>query len=151
MVEQFCKSELRSNIFGHCASTMTALQQSPQNSDESSSHGPFSSRTSTTMKCLVAGVLLISAFVAYTDHRGSPTASVASASTTMSASSFLFEDDLHQRGRRRLSMIIGDTIPKYMENLTKELRERKKLFDETPPEEVKYWFEYTGPLQVSLE
>lgn len=51
--------------------------------------------------------------------------------------------------RRRLSMI-GDTIPNYMDGLMKDLRERKKLFDETPPEEVKYWFEYTGPLQVSV-
>lgn len=29
----------------------------------------------------------------------------------------------------------------------KDLDERNTLFDETPPEEVKYWFEYTGPLQ----
>jgi hypothetical protein len=53
--------------------------------------------------------------------------------------------DLHHR--RRLSMM-GDTVPTYIEDLMKDLRERKKLFDETPPEEVKYWFEYTGPLQV---
>ena len=52
--------------------------------------------------------------------------------------------------RRQLSMV-GDTIPKYMEPLMKELRERKKLFEDTPPEEVKYWFEYTGPLQVRTE
>lgn len=31
----------------------------------------------------------------------------------------------------------------------KDLAEREKLWAETPPEEVKYWFEYTGPLQVS--
>jgi len=49
--------------------------------------------------------------------------------------------------RRRLSMV-GDSIPRYMEGLMKDLRERQKLFQETPPEEVKYWFEYTGPLQV---
>jgi hypothetical protein len=36
-----------------------------------------------------------------------------------------------------------------MEYLMKDLDARKKLFEETPPEEVKYWFEYTGPLQVS--
>lgn len=30
----------------------------------------------------------------------------------------------------------------------KDLKERKKLMEETPPEEVKYWFEYTGSLQV---
>jgi len=29
----------------------------------------------------------------------------------------------------------------------KDLAEREKLWAETPPEEVKYWFEYTGPLQ----
>jgi len=34
-----------------------------------------------------------------------------------------------------------------MNDLMADLAERKKLFDETPPEEVKYWFEYTGPLQ----
>ena len=51
--------------------------------------------------------------------------------------------------RRQLSMV-GDSTPSYMEPLMKELRERKKLFEDTPPEEVKYWFEYTGPLQVRL-
>jgi hypothetical protein len=50
--------------------------------------------------------------------------------------------------RRRLS-VVGDSTPGYMEGLMKDLRERQKLFEETPPEEVKYWFEYTGPLQVS--
>ena len=51
--------------------------------------------------------------------------------------------------RRQLSMV-GDAMPLYMDPLMKDLRERKKLFDETPPEEVKYWFEYSGPLQVSI-
>ena len=51
--------------------------------------------------------------------------------------------------RRRLMNVVGDTLPSYMDPLMKDLRERKKLFDDTPPEEVKYWFEYTGPLQVS--
>jgi hypothetical protein len=37
-----------------------------------------------------------------------------------------------------------------MEPLMKDLKERKKLMEETPPEEVKYWFEYTGSLQVCL-
>lgn len=49
---------------------------------------------------------------------------------------------------RRLTQI-GDTIPSYMEPLLKDLKERKKLMEETPPEEIKYHFEYTGPLQVS--
>ena len=46
--------------------------------------------------------------------------------------------------------MVGNDIPSYMEPMMKDLKERQKLFDETPPEEVKYWFEYTGPLQVSF-
>ena len=50
---------------------------------------------------------------------------------------------------RRLQAL-GDAVPNYMTHLMDDLAARKKLFDETPPEEVKYWFEYTGPLQVSV-
>mmetsp|Transcript_81442 Transcript_81442/g.122362 ORF Transcript_81442/g.122362 Transcript_81442/m.122362 type:complete len:742 (-) Transcript_81442:95-2320(-) len=64
-----------------------------------------------------------------------------SAATTFSNGNTTVEEP-----RRQLSMV-GDSTPTYMEPLLKDLRERKKLFDETPPEEVKYWFEYTGPLQ----
>lgn len=35
-----------------------------------------------------------------------------------------------------------------MKDLMEDLKARKKLMEETPPEEVKYWFEYTGPLKV---
>lgn len=48
--------------------------------------------------------------------------------------------------RRRLQAQSGG--PSYMKALFDELKERKKLMEETPPEEVKYWFEYTGALQV---
>ena len=48
---------------------------------------------------------------------------------------------------RRLQAL-GDAVPSYMDGLFKDLAARKKLFDDTPPEEVKYWFEYAGPLQV---
>jgi len=44
----------------------------------------------------------------------------------------------------------AEQLPSYMKELREDLASRKKLFDETPPEEVKYWFEYTGPLQVSV-
>jgi hypothetical protein len=50
---------------------------------------------------------------------------------------------------RRLTAV-GDSIPFYMTALMDDLKARKKLFEDTPPEEVKYWFEYTGPLQVSF-
>ncbi len=49
---------------------------------------------------------------------------------------------------RRLSDISKEAPPSYMEGLMEDLKARKKLMEETPPEEVKYWFEYTGPLQV---
>lgn len=42
---------------------------------------------------------------------------------------------------------MGEVIPSYMNVMNEDLKERKKLFEETPPEEVKYWFEYTGKLQ----
>lgn len=41
-------------------------------------------------------------------------------------------------------------ISSYLTKLYKDLAKREKLFADTPPEEVKYWFEYTDPLQVSL-
>lgn len=78
------------------------------------------------LKSLAACALLYSAVSTYTGGSGSS----------------------NMMPRRQLTMV-GDSIPSYMDPLMKDLRERKKLFDETPPEEVKYWFEYTGKLQVS--
>jgi len=56
------------------------------------------------------------------------------------------------RTARRLSdsTISMKNPPSYMKELTEDLKARRKLMEETPPEEVKYWFEYTGPLQVSF-
>eukprot|EP00526_Cylindrotheca_closterium_P007086 CAMPEP_0113607150 /NCGR_PEP_ID=MMETSP0017_2-20120614/3230_1 /TAXON_ID=2856 /ORGANISM="Cylindrotheca closterium" /LENGTH=740 /DNA_ID=CAMNT_0000515733 /DNA_START=110 /DNA_END=2332 /DNA_ORIENTATION=- /assembly_acc=CAM_ASM_000147 len=67
---------------------------------------------------------------------------LASAVTT-----FVNNGDESEFPRRRLTMVVGDSVPSYMNHVMKDLKDRKKLFDETPPEEVKYWFEYTGPLQ----
>ena len=54
-------------------------------------------------------------------------------------------------GRRLTSSEISvENPPSYMKELMEDLKGRKKLMEETPPEEVKYWFEYTGPLQVSI-
>jgi hypothetical protein len=50
---------------------------------------------------------------------------------------------------RKMDSSSTSSIPSYMRELMKELKDRKQLFDDTPPEEVKYWFEYTGPLKVS--
>jgi hypothetical protein len=38
--------------------------------------------------------------------------------------------------------------PPYMMATLQDLDARHALFDGTPPEEIKYWFEYSGPLQV---
>jgi len=77
----------------------------------------------------------------------------------LSAITSLPNNNNNQRGyvaaaeepHRRLSEAktgISNAPPSYMGPLMKDLRDRKKLFEDTPPEEVKYWFEYTGPLQV---
>jgi hypothetical protein len=99
-----------------------------------SSEAVPSSRYATFMKCIVACVFLASASVAYIQqHTNNEEATTPAGS--------------HHGHHRRLAML-GETIPTYMEKLMEDLRQRKKLFDETPPEEIKYWFEYTGPLQV---
>ena len=56
-----------------------------------------------------------------------------------------------QHGRRlSVASISKEDPPSYMKELFEDLKGRKKLMEDTPPEEVKYWFEYTGPLQVSF-
>ncbi|KAG7370210.1 hypothetical protein IV203_027956 [Nitzschia inconspicua] len=120
---------------------MSLKQQNQPHSTRSENDSPLPSKTAAAVKYLLAGVFLISAFVAYNNHQSSLVAE-----NDYNDNSSIDSSTSDMDFRRRLSMV-GDTIPKYMENLTKELRERKKLFDETPPEEVKYWFEYTGPLQ----
>ena len=60
-------------------------------------------------------------------------------------------DSQHQQRGRRLTDYASSSTknpPSYMKGLMDDLKARKKLMEETPPEEVKYWFEYTGPLQV---
>ncbi|KAL7570334.1 hypothetical protein ACA910_017178 [Epithemia clementina (nom. ined.)] len=49
--------------------------------------------------------------------------------------------------RRLQEKVNGGGVPSYIEPMMKDLEERKKLFREAAPEEVKYWFEYSGPLQ----
>jgi hypothetical protein len=67
-------------------------------------------------------------------------------STLSNKGSSVSATDLPEEHRRLLET--SDGIPSYMKPLMTDLVERKKLMEETPPEEVKYWFEYTGPLQV---
>ena len=112
----------------------------------SSSPSPSSSSgMEIALKCVLAGMLLFGAVTTY--YADNVVSNRATTATTTST-----EEADHADGhypRRRLTAVMGDTIPSYMETLMKDLRERKKLFQDTPPEEVKYWFEYTGPLQVN--
>lgn len=55
--------------------------------------------------------------------------------------------DVHRRLQQQQQFGVSNT-PSYMKKLTEDLIAREKLFDDTPPEEIKYWFEYFGPLQV---
>ena len=50
--------------------------------------------------------------------------------------------------RRRLSVLSSENY--YVSDLKQELRDREKLFEDAKPGEIKYWFEYAGPLQVSV-
>jgi hypothetical protein len=85
---------------------------------------------------------------------------LAAAAFLFSAYSMLNENDGQQSGEeevpvshRRLQQqqqLSADSPPRYMRALFDDLHARHKLFDETPPEEIKYWFEYSGPLQVSF-
>ena len=51
--------------------------------------------------------------------------------------------------RRRLTSLFGGGFPSYIDVLLEDLKKRQRLFEETPENEIKYWFEYSGPLQVS--
>jgi hypothetical protein len=123
----------------HAAKSLTPSEEE----DEEEMYVESSSQSATVVKCILAGILFTSAIMAYM-HPSTMSlgASIVGGSTTAALSS---PSDLH--GRRLSAM--GDTIPSYVEPLMADLKGRKKLFEETPPEEIKYWFEYTGPLQVS--
>lgn len=87
-----------------------------------------SSPVLTALKLVAAGAFLFSAVTTYNTHSNGAVAA--------------------EPHRRLTQVVVGDAIPTYMDPLMKDLKERKKLMEETPPEEVKYWFEYTGALQV---
>lgn len=74
-------------------------------------------------------------------------ASVALLVSSVSNYSSHFHYWVRDGPRRRLMNAVGPEVPSYMKVLLDDLASRKRLFEETPPEEVKYWFEYTGPLQ----
>jgi hypothetical protein len=111
----------------------SAEHQQPSDEDEDTMPQGSSFSFSTAIKLAVAAGFLLSAIATL---RGNPFASASSSTVKLG----------DETPRRRLMGL--DEIPAYMDGLMKDLKARKKLFEETPPEEVKYWFEYTGPLQV---
>jgi hypothetical protein len=113
----------------------------PDNATHASSSSSSASRMTTMLKLVAASAFLYGAVSTYQQGQQQQ---------QRSHNDGFQAAGVPEHGRRRLLSAIGDSIPKYMDPLLKDLRERKKLFDETPPEEVKYWFEYTGPLQVRI-
>ena len=74
---------------------------------------------------------------------------LAAALLAFAAVSLRHRKQAQQSIHRRLSEVSEGSMPSYLQPLMDDLEEREKLFRETPEKEVKYWFEYTGPLQVS--
>lgn len=93
--------------------------------------GSSSNRVVTSLKIILSAVLLSSSV--YTYHNANHSAV-----------------DLHSDRRRLTALFNGDYVPEYIKVLMEDLASRKKLFAETPPDEIKYWFEFPGPLQVSV-
>lgn len=104
----------------------------------------WSPRNKIMLRCLTAGVLLYGALVAYTDHQNATVGIHTNANIGFNK---VENEPRESHPRRRLMAVMGDVVPSYMEALMTDLKDRKKLFEDTPPEEIKYWFEYTGPLQ----
>jgi len=110
-----------------------------QSTDESihlnkeSEETPISSQIKSGCKLLVAIALFTNAV-----------------STTRSTYSSSLPADILSQQRRSLAQTdpTQNSFDKSIVSpILDELRTREKLFEDTPPEEVKYWFEYAGPLQ----
>lgn len=111
----------------------------------------------TAMKILAASALFYSAGTSFAEsyHASSSPSSIAldHADTMTAPSNHVSANSpvlASEHGHRRLSEsnISLKNPPSYIIGLMEDLKARRKLMEETPPDEVKYWFEYTGPLQV---
>jgi hypothetical protein len=139
-----------------------------QSADDARS-GIGSSNVVTALKLIAASALFYSAGTSFAEtyhqlanHRAATSAASSIANIDpidlgMSAPSnhvYANTNSMNSSGsngsHRRLSGYASSSKkpPSYMNELMDDLKARKKLMEETPPEEVKYWFEYTGPLQV---
>jgi hypothetical protein len=110
----------------------------------------------TAMKLLAATALFYSAGTSFVEtyHSSSSSSIALDQDDTMAApTNHVYANApalASEHGHRRLSEsnISLNNPPSYMTGLMEDLKARRKLMEETPPDEVKYWFEYTGPLQV---
>jgi hypothetical protein len=94
----------------------------------------------TSLKLIAAAALCWSAYSSRATHESLP---LSSSTAEHHQQRRLTEEDLIVPSPARSS-----PLSKYLTLLFQDLRKREKLFEETPAEEVKYWFEYTDPLQV---
>ena len=128
----------------------------PSSSSSSSSPTIWSTRNVVLSRCILAMAVLYAALLTYADHRDNnanrsrDVRDYPSYSRNAAFDESVLGEDSDRQRHRRLTAVMGDVVPSYMNDLNRDLEARKKLFDETPPEEVKYWFEYTGPLQVRI-
>ena len=111
----------------------------------------------TAVKLLAAAALFYSAGLTFAEtyhHMSAARSSAhdietfAAANNNNNAYSYINWDG-HGRRLSSEAKISKENPPSYMKDLFEDLKARTKLMEETPPAEVKYWFEYTGPLQVS--
>lgn len=109
----------------------------------------------TAMKLLAASALFYSAGTSFAEtyHASSSSIALDHADTMAAPTNHVYANAPalpSGHGQRRLSEsnISLKNPPSYMTGLMEDLKARRKLMEETPPDEVKYWFEYTGPLQV---
>jgi hypothetical protein len=121
--------------------------------------GTSTSNAFTVVKLLAAAALFYSAGVTFAETYQQISArsnlnsahdieAFAAANNNNNAYGFINWDG-HGRRLSSAAKISKENPPSYMKDLFEDLKARTKLMEETPPAEVKYWFEYTGPLQVS--
>ena len=109
---------------------------------------PGPSRLFPALKLLAVSAVILQAVSTYHGATASETTAQDVPSGASSGTTAPDLETVEDRQRRRRLQSTSDGSPSYMAPLFDELKERRKLMEETPPEEIKYWFEYTGPLQV---
>jgi hypothetical protein len=112
----------------------------------------------TALKLMLAVAFCVAALDQWPSSGGRSTTKDTSSSSSSSIPDLL-EQNHPSHHRRLLEETTGATTshdgaaavvppPPYMMATLQDLDARHALFDGTPPEEIKYWFEYSGPLQV---